>query len=219
MRFSTAAFLVSAAAVASAANVTVLVGDGGLVFNPTSVNVNAGDTINFEFRAKNHSVTQSTFANPCAKQTTPAPGIDSGFQPVAAGATTFPTWSITIQNASAPLWFYCAQTAPANHCNAGMVFAVNPTAEKSFDAFQAAAKAAGGSTPGGGYGAPGGGYGAPGAGGSGAGGSGTTGAATGTKGTGAPAATETKSNGAPRLGGNAVGVILAGAGLLAGLVL
>jgi len=216
MRFSTAALVASAVTLASAANVTVTVGETGLAFNPTSVNIQAGDTLNFEFRSKNHSVTQSTFANPCARQATPAAGIDSGFQPVAAGATTFPTWSITIQNTTAPLWFYCAQTNPANHCNAGMVFAVNPTAEKSFDAFQAAAKAAGASTSStpGAPGGAGGGYGAPPA------GTGSTAANTATKSGSSPAASQTgTTNGALSMGGSAVGVFLAGAGLLAGLVL
>ncbi|KAG5642887.1 hypothetical protein DXG03_001929 [Asterophora parasitica] len=137
----------TAAAVASAANIQVLVGSGGLTFTPTSVIAAAGDTINFEF------VTQSTFAKPCDFLTTPNPGVDSGFQAVAAGATDFPAWSITIDDPSTPLWFFCAQTNPANHCQAGMVFAVNPTAEKSFDAYLANAKA---STPDAGAPAPGG---------------------------------------------------------------
>ena len=47
--------------------------------------------------------------------------------PVDANATTFPTWSVTVNNTQ-PLWFYCRQHAPtgASHCGAGMVFAVNP---------------------------------------------------------------------------------------------
>jgi len=138
----TAAFIVAAAGFASAADHLVLVGDSGLDFNPTSVTAAAGDKVIFEFRAKNHTVTQSSFAQPCTfLQTAAGPGVDSGFQPVAAGATSFPQWSITIDNATAPLWFYCAQATPANHCQAGMVFAINPTAEKTFAAFQAAAKA------------------------------------------------------------------------------
>jgi hypothetical protein len=221
MRFSSVAILASAATLATAANVTVTVGDqGSLAFNPTSVSVQAGDTINFEFRGKNHSVTQSTFANPCTLQTTPAAGIDSGFMPVAAGATSFPTWSITIQNASAPLWFFCAQTNPANHCHAGMVFAVNPTAEKSFDAFQTAAKAAGGSSSSaaGGYGSPAG-TGTGTGSGSGSGSTATAGSGS-TTGTGAASASGTsKPNGALRMGGSAAGVLLAGVGLVAGLVL
>ncbi|KAL0946767.1 hypothetical protein HGRIS_012942 [Hohenbuehelia grisea] len=140
-----ATFAVAVSALAlgvTAENITVKVGDGGLLFNPTQVTAKIGDTIAFQFVAKNHSVTQSTFANPCQVMTTPNPGIDSGFQAVAAGATTFPQWSFTVNNDSAPLWFFCAQTAPVNHCQMGMVFAVNPTAEKSFDAFKANAASA-----------------------------------------------------------------------------
>lgn len=62
--------------------------------------------------AKNHTVTQSTFADPCTIETLAngSTGVDSGFMPVAANATSFPTFSFTIQNASAPLWFFCRQT-------------------------------------------------------------------------------------------------------------
>jgi len=146
MRFSTALVALASTVVVSAANISVLVGDGGLLaFTPPSITAASGDTINFEFRAKNHSVTQSTFANPCQLQTTPKTGIDSGFQAVPANATNFPSWSITVDDPTTPLWFFCAQTVPANHCNTGMVFAVNAPPDKSFDAYQANAKA---STPG-----------------------------------------------------------------------
>lgn len=93
--------------------------------------------------------------------TTPVAGIDSGFMPVAAGATSFPEWSLTVTNDSVPLWFYCRQTGWATwfvfvhvlalirtvcrHCKQGMVFAVNPTENKTFAAFQAAAES--GSSP------------------------------------------------------------------------
>jgi hypothetical protein len=56
--------------------------------------------------------------------TTPKPGVDSGFVAMPDGSTTFSQWQITVDNASAPLWFYCAQTMPANHCAGGMVFSV-----------------------------------------------------------------------------------------------
>ncbi|KAK0188093.1 Cupredoxin [Armillaria mellea] len=137
MRFSVV--IAAIASIASAANITVKVGENsGLTFDPTSVTAAEGDVVQFEFLAKNHTVTQSTFAVPCEKMTTPTEGVDSGFVPVTNGTTAFPIWSFTVNNASAPLWFYCAQTG---HCAKGMVFAINPTANKSFAAFQAAAMA------------------------------------------------------------------------------
>jgi hypothetical protein len=53
--------------------------------------------------------------------------------PVEANATTVPTFTITV-NGTSPEWFYCGQ---AKHCQSGMVFAINPTAEKSLDGFKA----------------------------------------------------------------------------------
>jgi len=140
MRFSTVvAALVPVVAVSAQQTFTVIVGgNNSLTYNPPSVNASVGDTVAFQFQAKNHTVTQSTFAAPCMNMTTPMPGIDSGFIPVAPNATTFPQWSFTMTNASAPLWFYCRQ---AGHCQKGMVFAINPTAAKTYAAFQAAANA------------------------------------------------------------------------------
>ncbi len=85
------------------------------------------------YSCSSQTVTQSTFADPCTRMTTPKEGIDSGFAPVAADATSLPQWTITIDDPSTPLWFFCAQT---QHCQMGMVFAVNPTADKTFEAFQ-----------------------------------------------------------------------------------
>jgi uncharacterized cupredoxin-like copper-binding protein len=145
MRFSLAVAALSAtASVWAQTNHDVAVGQGGLTFTPNSITVKDGDSVTFSFMAKNHSVTQSTFAKPCERQTAPSLGVDSGFQAIPAaglnGAAP-PQWKITITNATAPLWFFCAQTAPANHCAAGMVFAINATPEKSFEAYLANAKA------------------------------------------------------------------------------
>jgi len=124
----------------SAKTFNVAVGDNnGLVYNPSSISgAVAGDQIIFTFTSKNHTVTQSTFTSPCVKASSTA--FDSGFQP--AAKTPQPTFTITLnpQTASAPLWFFCAQTNPANHCQAGMVFAINPTATKTFAQYQANAK-------------------------------------------------------------------------------
>ncbi|KIY71235.1 Cupredoxin [Cylindrobasidium torrendii FP15055 ss-10] len=143
MRSFTAITALAVASLASAATIDVKAGADGLTFTPNSVTAAVGDTINFEFYPKNHTLTQSTFANPC---TAMDGGVDSGFVPVTADATEHPVWSLTVQNASAPLWFYCAQ---GPHCKMGMVFAINPTEEKSIDKFVEAAKASEGAAAGG----------------------------------------------------------------------
>jgi len=113
----------------------VQVGGTTLVFTPNQVTAAVGDTINFVFGPKNHTATQSTFAAPCTGMTG---GADSGFMAVQAGAATAPTYTVTVTQTT-PLWFYCRQ---ANHCQQGMVFAINPTANKTFAAFQQAAMGA-----------------------------------------------------------------------------
>ncbi|KAI0034497.1 Cupredoxin, partial [Vararia minispora EC-137] len=140
MRFSTAVAVLSAFVapiLAQSQDHQVMVGMSGLTFTPPSITAAAGDTVTFIFYPKNHTVTQSTFAAPCTKM---ANGIASGFQPVQAGAANVPAMTVTVNDTN-PLWFYCGQTSPVSHCGNGMVFAVNPTAAKSFSAFQAAANA------------------------------------------------------------------------------
>ncbi|KAI0797555.1 Cupredoxin [Abortiporus biennis] len=145
MRFSTVfALLPLIGAAFAQTNHVVQVGPNGtLTYSPSELTVASGDTVSFQFLSKNHTVTQSTFASPCSNMTNAdgTPGVDSGFQFVANGTTTFQQWTITINNASAPMWFYCRQATPVSHCQKGMVFALNPTAQKSFAAFQAAAMA------------------------------------------------------------------------------
>jgi plastocyanin len=136
--FFSAALALSAFGLAQAATFDVIVGAGGLNYEPKSVNAAVGDTINFVFNVPktNHTVTRSSFATPCVAATTPAL-VDSGYNAVVADdPTTFRNWSITLDSTDA-LWFYCAQ---GQHCKNGMVFAINPTAEKTFDMFLANAK-------------------------------------------------------------------------------
>ena len=58
--------------------------------------------------------------------------------PVAANATTFPTYTIQVNDTS-PIWAYCRQTG---HCGEGMVFAANAveSGPNNFEAFQALAE-------------------------------------------------------------------------------
>jgi plastocyanin len=123
----------------------VVGGPGKLAFDPPHVAAAPRDTIQFEFHQKNHTVTQSSFANPCVHlEANGVTGFDSGFMAVAADATTFPTWSLTV-NDTAPIWAYCRQ---ATHCGQGMVFAINSveTSARNFSAFQALAKSLNGSS-------------------------------------------------------------------------
>ncbi|ESK94589.1 hypothetical protein Moror_1028 [Moniliophthora roreri MCA 2997] len=136
MRFSatSAAVALTYTAGVLAADISVEVGKDGLAFTPSNVTASQGDNIIFSFVNKNHTVTQSTFADPCTKKEV---AVDSGFQAVSSGPLN---WTLPI-NGSDPLWFYCAQKQPADHCKAGMVFAVNaPSEGNTFDAFQAKAK-------------------------------------------------------------------------------
>jgi len=126
----------------------VVGGPGKLYYTPSNITAQVGDTVQFQFQQKNHTVTQSTFATPCRALTLTSTsgqvGFDSGFMPVADGATEFPTFNITVQD-TAPIWAYCRQ---GNHCGSGMVFSVNAveSGPNNFAAFQAAAKQQNGTT-------------------------------------------------------------------------
>ncbi|GJJ12247.1 hypothetical protein Clacol_006488 [Clathrus columnatus] len=122
----------------------ILVGnDGALSYSPSNITAQVGDTITFQFMAKNHTVTQSSFNDPCRKieATSGTPGFDSGFMPVPAGSVNFPTFSITVNDTN-PTWAYCRQDNPSSHCGQGMVFAINAneSSSKSFEAFKALAE-------------------------------------------------------------------------------
>jgi len=136
MRFFSAIIALLSAVAVSATTWNITVGGNDtLTYTPDQIQgAEVGDILAFTFVTRNHTVTQSSFTVPCDAL---SGGVDSGFNPVAANATSFPQWSFTLNNASAPLWFYCRQTG---HCQEGMVFALNPTVNKTFAAFQATAE-------------------------------------------------------------------------------
>jgi len=131
---ATCAVLVSLAAipVVKGADHQVIVGGGPLQFNPNQVIAVPGDTVSFTFKQANHTATQSTLQNPCQQV---SGGFDSGFIPVPSTNTAgpFPIAQFAVQDTN-PVWVFCRQ---ANHCQQGMVFAINPG--NDFAAFQAAA--------------------------------------------------------------------------------
>ncbi|KAL4075411.1 hypothetical protein V8B97DRAFT_1915992 [Scleroderma yunnanense] len=115
-----AIFFLTLASFAQSAQFNVTVGGSSLRFSPESVNATTGDTVHFTFQGS-HTATQSTFNDPCVAS---SGGFDSGFTSTA---------DYTVQS-SDPAWFYCKVNG---HCQAGMVFAVNPGSQ--FSAFQSAA--------------------------------------------------------------------------------
>jgi len=107
----------------------IQVGDneGNLKFYPEELDVPVGELVQFQFYPLNHSVAQSTFADPCIPISESASGngtngFFSGFMPVKKTDTFMPTFTVLV-NQTAPLWFYCA-TGP--HCQRGMSGVINP---------------------------------------------------------------------------------------------
>jgi len=107
-----------------------------LKYDPEYVKANVGDVIRFDILAANHTVTESSFDAPCV----PNGGIDSGFRPNKDNIPGAQLFTINVGD-NKPKWFYCAQ--PGNgkpHCQAGMVFAINPPAYgNTLEAFKAKA--------------------------------------------------------------------------------
>jgi len=118
---------------AAATHSVTVGGPQGLAFNPPQLSAAIGDTVIFSFLSQNHTATQSAFDTPCAPL---EGGMDSGFQ-ANPNNTVNPPPQVAMQvMVDTPLWFYCRQ---ANHCGKGMVFSINPTAEKTHAMFQALA--------------------------------------------------------------------------------
>ncbi|KAK2591006.1 hypothetical protein QQS21_011319 [Conoideocrella luteorostrata] len=106
-------------------------GPGGLTFQPDQLNnVPMGDTVVFEFLAQNHTVTQSPFDTPCKAM---PGGMDSGFLGNPNNTVSPPPQVAMQVMTTKPLWFYCRQKG---HCGKGMVFSINPSAEKTHAMFQ-----------------------------------------------------------------------------------
>ncbi|KAI0513220.1 Cupredoxin [Xylaria bambusicola] len=108
-------------------------GSAGLAYSPPEIKAAVGDMVIFTFMSQNHTVTQSTFGLPCDPM---EGGMDSNFQPNMDNSVV-PAPQVAMQVMTGePLWFYCKQKG---HCGKGMVFSINPTAEKSQALFQSMA--------------------------------------------------------------------------------
>jgi plastocyanin len=96
--------------------------NGKVQFVPDQVDAEIGDIVLYNFLAKSHSVTQSEFGTPCTFNG----GFDTGLnQPNPNNQSDLFLIPFTV-NTKKPLWFYCKQPGPPNHCGAGMVFGINP---------------------------------------------------------------------------------------------
>ncbi|TVY82172.1 putative GPI-anchored cupredoxin [Lachnellula suecica] len=139
MQYSSALVMAFAAAT-SAATVKVSVGVDStgaskLVYTPNDITASVGDSVEFDFFPANHTVTQSSFADPCHPL---AGGFFSGFVPTNA-STLGSTFTITVKDTK-PVWIYCSQIK-GTHCQAGMVAAINaPKTGNTLAAFTSLAK-------------------------------------------------------------------------------
>ncbi|KAL1633713.1 hypothetical protein SLS58_010977 [Diplodia intermedia] len=144
MKTTTFLPLLSASGLAFAATHTVMVGGVKpptdptaeatpmLQYSPESIMAEPGDMVEFHFMQTNHTVTQSSFEQPCKAM---EGGFDSGFMPNPDGADGV-TWSMMV-NDTKPIWAYCKQKKGI-HCGKGMVFSVNAvdSSDKSFTAYK-----------------------------------------------------------------------------------
>ncbi|RSL72682.1 hypothetical protein CEP54_000621 [Fusarium duplospermum] len=98
----------------------------GLKFWPEKITAEPGTMVQFQFWAGNHTVTQSTFDDPCipiGNVNSSIEGIYSGYMPVEASMAMgmIPTYTIEIKDEK-PLWLYCGK---AKHCQGGMSMVIN----------------------------------------------------------------------------------------------
>jgi len=128
MQFTTFALSALSIGSALAAGTTVHVvkvgsSNGTIAYSPNNVTAAVGDMVQFQFAGGNHTVTQSTFDQPCQPiaMNSNVTGVFSGFMPVSASTTSAPTYTIQI-NSTTPMWIYCSQ---AKHCQAGMNLVIN----------------------------------------------------------------------------------------------
>ncbi|TFY58579.1 hypothetical protein EVJ58_g6328 [Rhodofomes roseus] len=128
-----------------AEHIVIVGADGKLAYEPSNITAAVGDIITFLFMHANHTATQSSFSDPCTSLTETSTsgqiGFDSGFMPVANGTSDYPTYTVEVNNTD-PMWVYCKQTNPQDHCAAGMVFSLNAVASglEDYSAFVDAAK-------------------------------------------------------------------------------
>ena len=90
-------------------------------FTPRYINANIGDFVRFSFKSGNHTVTESTFENPCS----PRGAFDTNFFHDATQPRGTNDMTLLVDSTN-PRWFFCRQVTNVSHCQSGMIFAINP---------------------------------------------------------------------------------------------
>lgn len=111
-------------------------------FDPEILNATIGDVITFQFYPVTHSATLADYRAPCVPWS--AYHIDekdtwSGLITEEKPRSNPQSWSWRVDT-NDPRFFYCS--SPGSCAGWGMVFAVNPSADQTFETFQAKAKTA-----------------------------------------------------------------------------
>jgi plastocyanin len=101
---------------------SVTAGFNGLHFEPSNVVAEIGDIVQFEFLPMNHSVAQSSFAEPCVPLADET-GFFAGFEFATKEGKNPDVFQIVVKD-SKPIWYYCPQQK-GGHCQAGMVGVIN----------------------------------------------------------------------------------------------
>ncbi|KEF56842.1 uncharacterized protein A1O9_07032 [Exophiala aquamarina CBS 119918] len=106
--------------------VSVADANGSLKYFPNKIDAPVGSIVQFQFHPKNHTITESSFAEPCkplAADMTSAmrPGVRSGFIPVKGDEPFTPVYNVLV-NDTKPIWIFCGQV---NHCQRGMAMVIN----------------------------------------------------------------------------------------------
>ncbi|WQF82125.1 Putative cupredoxin [Colletotrichum destructivum] len=101
---------------------SVVAGLGGLRFDPDNVVAEIGDVVEWHFLPRNHSVVQSSFADPCVPL---ADGTSffSGFNFFTPEGQADNVFQVVVEDRK-PIWYYCAQNV-GQHCSSGMVGVIN----------------------------------------------------------------------------------------------
>ncbi|KZT25026.1 hypothetical protein NEOLEDRAFT_1178781 [Neolentinus lepideus HHB14362 ss-1] len=120
----------------------VTVGTSGSFYDPPTVSAQKGDIVRFLFTSSDHTVTQSTYENPCI----PLPGgFNSGLiGPAINTSANLLSWDLVVADDTQPIWYFCQGVSPASHCAAGMAGVINPPSIALWDNFISAAKAVSG---------------------------------------------------------------------------